>query len=160
MCLRSLSPSSHTVPRAAVTSLAERCVDDAPCQIFSSGYLARSPGSHERTLYRGDRIRLPCGLFSNCHMFYSHTISTSFSIFIGYFYLFILISQSQVTGLLYCVATAMCAFSFSEVFLIFFRLSKGIPFQGVLWQWRFFFLLYLGYTVPRSNVGLGTYHPE
>lgn len=59
------------------------------------------------------------------------------SIFICYSYLFILISPSQVTGLLYCVATATCAVSSSEIFLMFFRLSKGIPPQGVLQQWLF-----------------------
>ena len=160
MCLRNLGPSSHTVPRAGVSSLAERCVD-APCQFFFlSGYLARSPGCHERTFYRGDRIRLPCGCFSNCHMFYSLTISTSFSIFTSYSYLFIVISPSQVTGLLYCVTTGTCAFSSSEVFLNVLQTLQGNCTSGRVVAVASFFFLYLGYTVPSSNVGLGTYHTE
>jgi len=155
MRLRSLSPTSHTVPRADVSSLAERCVNDAPCQIFLSGYLARSPGHHERTFYRGDRIRMPCGCFSVICFTVSPSL-LSFNIYLLFLFVY---SNISIASNWFAVLRRDChlrSFVFRD-FPDVLQTLQGNSTSGRVVAVAF---LCLGYTVPSSNVGLGTYHTE
>jgi hypothetical protein len=156
MCLRSLSPTSHTVPRAGVSSLAERCVNDALCQIFLSGYLARNPGHHERYFIEVTASACLAVALISVTCF---TVSPSLLSFHIYLLFLFVYSNISIASYWFAVLRHGChlrSFVFRD-FPDVLQILQGNSTSGRVVAVA---VLCLGYTVPSSNFGLGTYHTE